>query len=269
MRRREFIAGLGGIVAWPVAARAQQPIRSIGLVSAISADRSVEVIRAFRQGLSETGYDEGRNLAIEYRWANGHSERLPELADDLVRRGVAAIAAFGDSAALAAQTATRSIPIVFVVANDAVVAMQTLPKAADNFGLKMPVVQASTVPEIEAAFASLGTLGTDALLISGSNIFNGQSERLGALSLRFRIPAMFQTREFVAAGGLFSYGANPADTLRLVGTYTGRVLKGEKPADLPVIQATKLDLMINLKTAKAFSLTIPEAFLLLADEVIE
>jgi putative ABC transport system substrate-binding protein len=120
MRRREFIAGLGGAAAWPVVARGQQPTRSIGLVSAISADRSFEVIRAFRRGLSETGYDEGRNLAIEYRWANGHSERLPELADDLVRRGVAVIVAFGDSAALAAEAATRSIPVVFVVANDPV-----------------------------------------------------------------------------------------------------------------------------------------------------
>jgi len=144
-----------------------------------------------------------------------------------------------------------------------------MPTAARAFGLEMPVIRASTVPEIEAAFTSFVASRPDALLISGSNIFNGQSERLGALSLRSAIPAMFQTREFVAAGGLVSYGADSADLLHLAGAYTGRILKGEKPADLPVMQATKVTLVINLKTAKVLGLTVPEALLLRADEVIE
>jgi putative ABC transport system substrate-binding protein len=296
----------------------------IGFLSSGSSDRYRELFREFYEGLSEAGFREGQNLAIEYRWANGEYDRLPVLAGDLVDRQVAAIVAISDSAALALKAATSTIPIVFFVGNDPVrhglvpslhptgnltgvtnlnvelgpkrlellrevvpvrsanIALLANPVAsnfesvlrdmrdtANILGLRLHVLHAHSPAEIDLAFASLPELHSDALVIGPNNFFNLRSQQLGKLTLRYSIPAIFQTRDFVVAGGLISYATVNSGLPRVVGNYAGRILKGEKPANLPVHQATKVELFINMKTAKALGLTVPLPLLARADEVIE
>jgi putative ABC transport system substrate-binding protein len=324
IRRREFITLLGG--AWPLAVRAQQrALPVIGFLNGASALDYAAQVSAFRQGLRETGYVEGRDVAIEYRWAEGRNDRLPGLAADLVHRQVSAIAAVTAPAAAAAKAATATIPIVFEVAIDPIEAglvaslagprgnltgvtslgVEVGPKrlellhelvpqakrmallvnptsplvaeplardvgvAARSLGFDLEVARASTEPEIEAAFAMLAQARVGAAVISTDAFFGSHTEQIAAATVRHRIPTISQSREFAAAGGLMSYGSDLTDAYRLVGVYTGRILKGEKPADLPVQQATKFALIINLKTAKALGLTVPPSLLAIADEVIE
>jgi putative ABC transport system substrate-binding protein len=327
VRRREFITLLGGAaVAWPRASRAQQAaLPVIGFIYPASPGPSAHVVRAFRQGLGETGYVEGQNVMIEYRWAEDQFDRIPALVADLVRRQVAVIAAItGTISAREAKAATTTIPIVFQTGLDPVaiglveslshpggnltgvatlnvelgpkrlellrevvpaattigllinpknLAAESLSRdmltAARSLGLQLHVLHASAEDDFDRAFASLAALRAGALMIGADAFFNGQSERLAALTLRHALPAIFQYREFVAAGGLLSYGADNADMYRQVGVYTGRILHGERPVDLPVAQSTKVELIINLKTAKALGLTVPLALLGRADEVIE
>jgi putative ABC transport system substrate-binding protein len=323
MRRREFIALFGGAAAWPLAAHAQQSAMPvIGFLGDITPDRYA----AFRQGLGETGYVEGRNVAIEYRLTEGHYDRLPALAADLVRRQVTVIAAMdGTPAALAAKAATTTLPIVFAVGVDPVefglvaslnqpggnltgitslnvevepkrlellhelvptatgIALlvnptsltlaetqsKNLQAAARTLGVQLHVLHASTERDFETAFATLVQLRVGALVIGGDVFFNNRTEQLAALSVRHAVPTIFQYRQFTAAGGLMSYGPSFTDSYRLAGVYIGRVLKGEKPADLPVQQLTKIELFINLKTAKALGVTFPLSLLGRADEAIE
>jgi putative ABC transport system substrate-binding protein len=330
MQRRSFISLLGGAAsAWPMEAKAQQrtamPI--IGFLHSASPDQSVDRLRAFRQGLSDTGHVEGRNVGIEYRWGEGHNDRLPALAADLVRRQVAVIAATdGIPGALAAKAATTTIPIVFrtganpvesglvvslnrpggnvtgvtslnvqvgpkrlellheLVPAARIVALlvnSTIPavvvtdivsralQAARILGLHLHVLYASTEGEIEAAFAVLVQVRAAGLVITSDVFFTSQTKQFVTLSLRHAIPTIYQFREFAAAGGLMSYGSSLTDSYRLAGEYTGQILKGAKPADLPVQQSTRIELFINMKTAKAFGLTMPTALLVRADEVIE
>jgi putative ABC transport system substrate-binding protein len=327
VRRREFITLLGSAAVWPLAARAQQAaMPAIGVLSAEWRDLFADRLRAFHEGLSETGYVEGRNLAIEYRWAEGRNDQLPALAAELVRRQVTVIVTAGSTpAALAARAATTTIPIVFYLGADpvevglvtslsrpggnltgvvtlnvevgakrlellheliptaTVVALllnptnptlaQTLSRdlqaAARTLGLQLHVLHASNEREIDTAFATLVQLRAGALVIGADALFNSRSEQLAALTVRHAVPAIYQFREFVSAGGLMSYGTTVVDTYRPVGVYTGRILKGEKPAELPVQQATRLELIINLKTAKALGITVPLPLLGRADEVIE
>jgi ABC-type uncharacterized transport system substrate-binding protein len=325
MRRREFITLLCGAAAvWPLAARAQQPAMPvIGFLNGGSSWEYAQIADAFRKGLSETGYVEGRNVWIEYRWAEGRYERLPALAADLVRRHVTLIAA-NTAATPVAKAATTTIPIVFLVAADPVAAghvaslnrpggnltgvallnieigpkrlelihelvpaarvvallsnpanpnserqSRSIEAAAHSLGLQLHVLHASSERDLDAAFATLAQLRAGALIIGADAFFINQSEQLGALALRHAVPAIALYREFVAAGGLMSYGGDLADAYRLMGVYAGRVLKGEKPADLPVQQETKFALIISLKTAKALGLTVPLPLLGRADEVIE
>ena len=327
MRRREFITLVGGATAWPLAARAQEPSRLpiIGFLSPASSEVLVERLRAFRSGLKETGYVEGENVAIEYRWAENHIDRLPELAADLVHRQVAVIATPGSTpAALAAKAATSTVPIVFSTGADpvslglvaslnrpggnatgvsdmggAVAAKQLgllhelLPTAArfavlvhpnnplrellikdaqaaaSANGRQIEVVTANTNPEIDEAFAIFAQKQVDACLISPDVFFTSGRVRIVILAAHYKIPAIYYQRDFAEAGGLMSYGINPADRERIVGTYVGRVLKGEKPADLPVQRTTKFEFVINLQTAKLLGLTVPATLLATADEVIE
>jgi putative ABC transport system substrate-binding protein len=326
MRRREFIALLGGAAAWPLAARAQQPAMPvIGFLDPKSASASAHFVSAFRQGLKEGGYVEGQNIAIEFRWAAGRNDQLPAMAADLARRQVAVIAAISPSAALAAKSATTAIPIVFQSGSDPVemglvaslnrpggtitgisrLATELAPKllellheaapnadniaflmnpasvnaefktreaqaAAHSLGLKqLLVLTAGTATEIDSAFVTMAERRANALLIGQDVFFNNQVEQLAAMALRNKVPAIYSLREFATAGGLMSYGASLADQYRLVGVYVGRILKGEKPGDLPVQQATKVELIINLKTANALGLSVPVPLLGRADEVIE
>jgi putative ABC transport system substrate-binding protein len=324
MNRRNLITLLGGAVAWPVVARAQQAMPVIGYLSGGSPRPSDAGLAAFRGGLSESGYFEGRNLAIESRWGDDHNDRLPMLAIDLVRRQVTVIATFGSPAALAAKAATTTIPIVFQAGVDPVamglvsslnrpsgnltgvttlgselgpkrlellhelvpmatnIAMLVNPTnpdaetqsrgaqaAASALGLHFHVLHASAERDFDAAFATLLQLRPSALVIGADPFFISQREQIGALALRHAVPAIYQFPEFAAAGGLMSYGSSLADSVHLAGVYTGRILKGEKPGDLPVQQSTKVEMIINLKTAKTLGLIIPLSLLARADEVIE
>jgi putative ABC transport system substrate-binding protein len=325
MNRREFITLLGGAAAWPLTARAQQagPLPVVGFLGGESsglADR----VSAFRVGLAESSYVEGRNVAVEYRLADGQIDRLPALTADLLRASPAVIATGGLPALLAAKAATGTIPIAFYVGVDPVemglvaslnrpggnltgvtgLSVELVPKrlellhelvpaatvmallvnptnpnsatqtrdlqvAARRLGLALHVLNAASERDFEAVFAELAQLKAGALVVGADGLFVRRGEELGALAVRHRVPAIFQDRAFGAGGGLASYGASIADAYRLVGVYAGRLLKGEKAAELPVQQATKVELVINLKTAKALGLTVPLPLLGRADEVIE
>jgi putative ABC transport system substrate-binding protein len=327
MRRRKFITLLGSAAAGlPLAVRAQQPAMPvIGFLFSGTPEAGATLVASFRKGLSEAGYVEGRNVAVEYRWAEDNYDRLPGLAADLVHRQVAVITSVGALPdTLAARAATTSIPIVFSIGGDPVqlglvtslsrpganltgvtnLNTEVLPKrlelmhelvpsatkiallvnptnsaaetqskdvqaAARTLGLEIDVLDASTVREIDATFVNWAQQRSGGLVIAGDGLFVNRSKQFAALALRHAVPAIFQFRDFVAAGGLMSYGANGSDASHLAGIYTGRILKGEKPADLPVQQVTKVELIINMKTAKALGLTVPLALLTRADEVIE
>jgi putative ABC transport system substrate-binding protein len=328
MNRRTVITLLGGAAAfsllWPLTATAQQPaLPVIGFLNSASPDLDSYRAQPFRQGLAETGHVVGRNVTIEYRWAEGRTERLRELADDLVRRRVSVIVANGP-AARAAREATATIPIVFLGAADPVegglvaslnrpggnltgvaglatevgpkrlellhklvpaagtlavlldpndynlaIQLRDLKGAAQNLGLELHIVEAGTERDLETAFATLEQTRASALLIGTSTFFNSHAVQLAALSLSHRLPTIFYIRAFAAAGGLMAYGASFPDMYRQMGVYAGRILKGEKPADLPIMQPTKFELVINLKTAKALGLDVPAMLLASADEVIE
>ena len=327
MKRRAFITLVGGAAAaWPLAARAQQPAMPvIGWLGARSPGESESVIDAFRQGLNETGYEEGRNLFIAYRWADGRYDRLPGLAMELVRHQVAVIAATGgDAATLAAKAATSTIPIIFAGGTDPVSAgivasltrpdqnvtgvslligllgakqvellQELVPKApllaalfnpnnpnaergakdvqgaAGTIGQKVVVFHASSEREIDTAFASLIQQQAGGILIYPDGFFTGRRDQLVELAARYKIPAIYPWRDYAVAGGLMSYGTSIREAFRWAGTYVGKVLKGAKPADLPVIQPSKFEVVINLKTARALNLSVPTSLLLRADEVIE
>jgi putative ABC transport system substrate-binding protein len=326
MRRREFFTLLGGAITWPRTSHAQQPATPvIGFLGPGSPVSDAFRVTAFRQGLGETGFVEGQNLTIDYRWAEDHHNRLPMMAADLVYRQVAVIVATSVSAVLAAKAATTTIPIVFEMAADpvkrGVVAslnrpggnvtgvtrmgeevlakrlelmhellptarvmallvnpadpdlaepqVQAVLSAAKTLGLELEVLHAVTDRDFDVVFARLAELRTQGLIVGGDPLFNDLIDQLAALTVQHAMPAIYQRREFVAAGGLMSYGSDIADAHRLVGLYTGRILKGEKPADLPVQQETKVELYINLKTAKALGVTIPRSLITRADEVIE
>ncbi len=326
-KRREFIAFIGGVAAaWPLAARAQQPAMPvIGFLSSETPSGYAHRVAAFRQGLSEASYVEGRNVAIEYRWAEGHNDRLSALAADLVRRPVAVIAAAGTAAAVAAKAATTTIPIAFSMAVDpvaegfvaslarpggnltgvtslnvevgpkrlellhevvpsatsmALLVNPTNPSLAEPFsralqaaaralGLQLHVLHASSEREIEAAFETLVKMRAGGLVIMPDQLFLARTEQLAALTVRHAVPSVHLFRKFAAAGGLMSYGSDEAEYYRLVGIYVGRILKGEKPSGLPVQQVTKVELIINLKTARALGLSIPLPLAGRADELIE
>jgi putative ABC transport system substrate-binding protein len=324
MQRRDFLGVLGGAAAWPLTAHAQ-PLPVIGFLGSTSPKGYATYLAAFRQGLSETGYVEGRNVAIEYRWADDQYDRLPELAADLVRRHVAVIAATGGSpAALAAQLATTTIPIVFQIGVDPVkaglvaslnrpggnltgfanLALEIGPKrlellhslipnatsiavlvnparanveaetrdmqaAARALGLQLHVLHASTERDFDTVFATSVQLRAGGIVISGDPFFNTRSEQLAAMAVRHAVPAIYQFHEFAAAGGLASYGSSITNTHREAGIYTGRILKGEKPADLPVQESSKVEMILNLKTAKTLGITVPLPLIGRADEVIE
>jgi putative tryptophan/tyrosine transport system substrate-binding protein len=327
MRRREFIAGLGGAAAWPIVARAQQAgLPVIGFVDGGSAESRARPAAAFRRGLGEVGYVEGQNVIIEYHWLEGRYDRVAALIADLVRRRVAVIATPGSSvAAIAAKVATATIPIVFGVADDPVkyglvaslarpggnatganflseevdakrlsllhalvpkaarvavivnpsnptsaeTTLREVQAAARTLGLQTTVLYASTSREINAAFAALAGERSDALFVGGDGFLVSRGVQFANLAARDRIPASYPQRDTVAVGGLMSYGTDLAGSWRQVGIYAGRILKGEKPADLPVVQSTKIEFVINLQTAELLGIDVPQALLALADEVIE
>jgi putative ABC transport system substrate-binding protein len=275
MNRRSLITLLGGAAAsslscsvlWPRAARAQRP--SMPVIGVLGSELD-PLVPAFHKGLAEVGYVDGRNVAIEYRWAEGHLERYPEFAADLVRRPAAVIAAVGGfPAAAAAKAATSAIPVVFQGGFDPVETGLVASLSARALGVQLRNIHARTLPDFDAAIAGVAQLGAAGLVIGIGQPFTGHSGLLGELAARHGLPAIFESREFVAAGGLVSYMGDRADAFRLVGVYVGRILKGEKPADLPVQQSTKVELIVNLKTAKALGIDVPVALLARADEVIE
>jgi len=326
MRRRQFLGVVGGVAAWPVVARAQQPAMPvIGFLNGGSRKGYEPWANAFLEGLKEAGYVAGQNAAVEYRWAEGLYDQLPTLAADLVRRQVTVIAGTSTPAALAAKAATNAIPIVFTTSGDPVqlglvsslsrpegnvtgatqLNVEVAPKrlellrdmipsattfallvnpkgpaaeshvrhleaAARTLGLKLQILRASTESDLEVVFSTLRQLQIRGLVVGSADpFFTSHREQLAALALRYRIPAAYQYREFAAAGGLMSYGGSITDTYRLAGIYAGRILKGEKPAALPVQQTTKVELILNLRTAKSLGLTFPLSLLGRADEVIE
>jgi ABC-type uncharacterized transport system substrate-binding protein len=326
LRRREFITLLGGAaVTWPLAGHAQQPAMPvIGLLYGASPDPVAHRLRAFRQGLKDSGYVEGENVAIEYRWAENQFDRLPEMVADLIRRQVTVIAALNTVAAVAAKAARTTIPIVFLSSEDPVrlglvaslarpggnatginffvtelaakrlgllhdlvpkanrvgvlvnpadvlteTTLRDVQPAARAIGLQIQVVNASTSGEIDAAFAAFVREQVDALFIGPGGLFSSRRVHIANQAMRHGIPATYTQREFPEIGGLMSYGTNLADTWRQGGVYVGRVLKGAKPADLPVAQSTKVELVINAQTARLLGLTIPPGVLAIADEVIE
>jgi putative ABC transport system substrate-binding protein len=293
MRRREFISLLGGAAAapsvlWPLAARAQQPAMPvIGFLDSGSPARMTANISAFHRGLGEMGYAEGQNVAIEFRWAQGRYDQLPVLATDLVGRQVAVIAATrGPAPARAAKAATSTIPIVFQTGSDPVadglvasmnrpggnvtgasrVSLALNPK---RLGLRLHVLGASAEHELKTAFAAYTQSGANALIVANDPLFIGWQEQIAVLATRHAAPAIFPEREYVAAGGLMSYGASLPDSFRQAGVYVGRILKGAKPADLPVQQPVKFELVFNLKAAGTLGLDVPAKLLFTADEVIE
>jgi putative ABC transport system substrate-binding protein len=327
MRRREFLTLVGGVTAaWPLGARAQpaaMPV--IGYLHSGSPKAFERGVAAFRKGLNDTGYVDGQNVTIEYRWAEGHFDRLPALAADLVHREVAVLVAQGGATtAIVAKAATTTIPIVFSSGGDPValgvvsslsrpggnatgvsvltaalgskrleILHQVAPTAgviaaivnpnnttiegqlkdlqdgASALGVQLKIFNAGYAAEIDAAFAEIAQAGIGALVVGADPIYLDRLEQLVALTARHKIPAIYEWRDYVEAGGLMSYGTSQADAYRQVGSYTGRILKGEKPSDLPVIQSTKVELVINLKTAKALGLVFPLGLLGRADEVIE
>jgi ABC-type uncharacterized transport system substrate-binding protein len=325
VRRREFITLLGGAAAWPLAARAQQPMPVIGLLDPRSSHLLATPSHGFRLGLKDTGYVEGENVAFEYRWAENQMDRLPALAAELVRRQVSVIAASTPVAAFAAKAATTTIPIVFVVNDDPVrlglvaslarpggnatginifaaevtakrldllrelvpaaarvgvlvnpanatsteSTLRDVPAAAGTMGLQIKVLNASTSREIEAVFAGFGRERPDALFVGTDPYFYSRRVQLAVLAAHHSIPATFSQRDYAEAGGLMSYGTSLTDAYRQVGVYAGRILKGAKPPDLPVVQASKFELVINLPTARTLGLEVPPTLLARADEVIE
>jgi putative ABC transport system substrate-binding protein len=327
MRRRDFIGMLGAAATWPVAARAQQPaLPVVGYLGLETPELYASRLRAFREGLSSTGYEENRNLTIEYRWSEGQYDRLPALVADLVRRGVAVIAVPGGvPGALAAKAATSTIPIVFEMGADPVAlglvaslnqpggnitgatslsgevnpkrlellhevvpaatifgllvnptnpanaqpSIRLVKAAADALGLQIQILNAGTEDDFDAAFATLVRLRAGGLVISNDTFYVTRYEQLAAASIRYAMPTISQSRDFTKAGGLMSYSGSYTETHRQAGIYVGRILKGEKPSDLPVVRATQVEFSINLRTAKTLSLTIPLSLLGRADEVIE
>ena len=326
IERRKFLATLGGAAAaWPLAARAEQPAMPvIAFINGASAVASAHYAPALRNGLNETGYIEGQNVAVEYHWLDGQYNRLPALMADLVRRQVAVIAPTGNLPSLAAKAATATIPIVFGVSEDPVklglvaslarpggnatginfflteavakrlgllrdlvpaaarIAVMVNPsnvttepvlrevqRAANAFGLQIQIFNASTGPEIETAFATISRERADALFVAPDAFFSSRRVQLAILAARNGIPASYSTRDYVDAGGLMSYGTNIVDSFRQVGVYAGKILAGVKPAELPVTQSTKFELVINLRTARALGLEVPSSLLLAANEVIE
>ena len=326
MKRREFITLMSSATAWPLAVRAQQPAMPvIGFLHSGSPGPYVHMVAAFRRGLSEMGFAEGRNIAIEFRWAEGHNDQLPAFADELVRRRVTVMAAVGGNlSALAAKAASSTIPIVFNTGSDPVksglvasfnrpggnvtgvsffgvtlgqkrlefirellpkvslvgilvnpsfpdneIELQDVQLAARTIGLELRVLTSSNERDIDVAFSTLAQHQVGALVVGSDPFFNSRRDQLVTLAARHAIPAVYQIREFVEAGGLMSYGNSFIDLYRQVGVYVGRILKGEKPADLPVVRPTKFELVINGRTAKALGLSIPNTLLISADEVIE
>jgi putative tryptophan/tyrosine transport system substrate-binding protein len=322
MRRREFIRLFGGAAAWPFAARAQQPMPVIGYFSARSPVTDVRMLSAFQQGLNETGYVEGRNVAIEFRWAEGRLDRLPELAHDLVRRKVSVIVTTGgESTARAAKAATPTIPIVFISGSDpvesglvaslnrpgsnlsgvssilsplipkqigllselapnavligALVSPESLVRIAEledagrAAGRRLIILKASTDADIDVAFETFIQQRVQALLVTPGPLCVTRMDRLVAFAARHSLPAMYSRRELVDAGGLVSYASSTAEGYRQIGIYAGRILKGARPSELPVVQPTRFELVINLMTAKALRLDVPATLLARADEVIE
>jgi putative ABC transport system substrate-binding protein len=327
MNRRDTVLALAALATSPLLCNAQRPTMPvIGLLGSESLDLWASRMRSFHEGLSEMGYIEGRNVAIEYRWAEGHNDRLPALAADLVRRKATVIAAPGSTpATLAAKAATSTIPIVFWIGSDPIelgivanmnrpegnltgvttlnhklvakrvelmhevvpgrrsiallvnptstnltkIATEDAQAAARSLSLELHVLNASTEPDLDAAFAKLTQLRAGGLVIGTDAFFTSRLEKLAALAIRHGVPAVYHFREFAAAGGLISYGGSITDAFRQTGIYTGRILRGEKPANLPVQQVTKVDLYINLKTAKALGINVPNTLIVRADEVIE
>jgi putative ABC transport system substrate-binding protein len=324
MRRRAFILALGGAAAWPLAVRAQQPAMPVvGFLGVTSPETIADRLRAFRQGLKNTGYVDGENVAIVYRWTENPTDQFPELATELIRRPVGVIATIA-SAATAAKEATTTIPIVFIAAEDPVrlglvaslarpggnltginifsaelvakrlellrelvpaatriavlvnptgptaeTTVREVEPAARAMGLQIQVVNASSARDIDAAFATLGRERIDALFVGSDPFLTSRRVQLANLAARHVMPMTSGTREIVEAGGLMSYGSNIADAWRQLGVYVGRILKGAKPADLPVMQASKFELVINLQTARLLGISVPSSLLSVADEVIE